>query len=64
MAEKICKVMDLSLKMGVPCIGINDSSETRIQEDVVALSGYTEIFWRNVQASRRPPACLDHGPSA
>ena len=51
MAEKICKVMDLSLKMGVPCIGINDSGGARIQEGVVALSGYAEIFWRNVQAS-------------
>jgi acetyl-CoA carboxylase carboxyltransferase component len=59
MAEKICKVMDLSLKMGVPCIGINDSGGARIQEGVVALSGYAEIFWRNVQASGVVPTGED-----
>jgi acetyl-CoA carboxylase alpha subunit len=65
MAEKICKVMDLSLKMGVPCIGINDSGGARIQEGVVALSGYAEIFWRNVQASGVvPQLSLIMGPSA
>ena len=50
-AEKITKVQDLAIKMGVPCIGINDSGGARIQEGVVALNGYAEIFWRNVQAS-------------
>ncbi len=65
MAEKICKLQELSLKMGVPCIGINDSGGARIQEGVVALSGYAEIFWRNVQASGVvPQISLIMGPSA
>src|SRR6266545_4448392 len=65
MAEKICKVQDLSVRMGVPCIGINDSGGARIQEGVVALSGYAEIFWRNVQASGVvPQLSLIMGPSA
>src|SRR5207249_329070 len=50
-AEKIVKVMDLALKMGVPIIGINDSGGARIQEGVVSLGGYAEIFFRNVLAS-------------
>src|SRR6267378_4028954 len=50
-AEKICKVMDLALKFGCPVIGINDSGGARIQEGVVSLAGYAEIFWRNVQSS-------------
>ena len=50
-AEKICKVMDLALKFGCPVIGINDSGGARIQEGVVSLAGYAEIFWRNVQCS-------------
>ena len=50
-AEKICKVMDLALRMGVPCIGVNDSGGARIQEGVVSLGGYAEIFYRNVVAS-------------
>lgn len=50
-AEKICKVMDLALKNGCPVIGLNDSGGARIQEGVVALGGYAEIFFRNVQAS-------------
>jgi acetyl-CoA carboxylase carboxyltransferase component len=50
-AEKICKVMDLALRMGVPCIGINDSGGARIQEGVVSLGGYAEIFYRNVVSS-------------
>ena len=50
-AEKICKVMDLAVRMGVPIIGINDSGGARIQEGVVSLGGYAEIFWRNVQSS-------------
>src|SRR5207244_4534993 len=50
-AEKICKVMDMAVKYGCPMIGINDSGGARIQEGVVSLAGYAEIFWRNVQAS-------------
>lgn len=50
-AEKIVKVMDLAMRMGAPIIGINDSGGARIQEGVVSLGGYAEIFWRNVQAS-------------
>ncbi len=50
-AAKICKVMDLALKTGVPLIGLNDSGGARIQEGVESLGGYAEIFWRNVQAS-------------
>ena len=65
MAEKICKLQDLAMRMGVPCIGINDSGGARIQEGVVALSGYAEIFWRNVQASGVvPQLSLIMGPSA
>jgi len=50
-AEKICKVMDLAVKMGAPVIGINDSGGARIQEGVVSLAGYADIFYRNVRAS-------------
>jgi propionyl-CoA carboxylase beta chain len=50
-ASKICKVMDLALKSGVPVIGLNDSGGARIQEGVESLGGYAEIFWRNTQAS-------------
>lgn len=50
-AEKICKVMDMAMKVGAPVIGLNDSGGARIQEGVDALAGYAEIFWRNVQAS-------------
>jgi len=50
-AEKICKVMDLALKNGVPVIGLNDSGGARIQEGVVSLGGYAEVFWRNSMAS-------------
>ncbi|HLJ68868.1 MAG TPA: acyl-CoA carboxylase subunit beta [Chloroflexota bacterium] len=50
-AEKIMKVMDLAMRMGAPIIGINDSGGARIQEGVISLGGYAEIFWRNVQAS-------------
>jgi propionyl-CoA carboxylase beta chain len=64
-AEKICKVMDLALKYGCPVIGINDSGGARIQEGVVSLGGYAEIFWRNVQASGVvPQISLVMGPSA
>ena len=50
-AEKICKVMDLALKNGVPVIGLNDSGGARIQEGVSSLGGYAEVFWRNSMAS-------------
>ena len=51
MAMKICKIMDQSMKMGAPVIGINDSGGARIQEGVNALAGYAEIFQRNILAS-------------
>ncbi len=64
-AEKICKVMDMASKFGCPVIGINDSGGARIQEGVVSLAGYAEIFWRNVQASGVvPQLSLVMGPSA
>lgn len=50
-AKKVCKVMDLAMKAGVPVIGLNDSGGARIQEGVVSLAGYAEIFFRNVVAS-------------
>lgn len=50
-AEKICKVMDMAMKNGAPIIGLNDSGGARIQEGVVSLGGYADIFYRNVQAS-------------
>jgi propionyl-CoA carboxylase beta chain len=64
-AEKICKVMDLAAKYGAPVIGINDSGGARIQEGVVSLAGYAEIFWRNVQSSGViPQISLVMGPCA
>src|SRR3954449_4768377 len=50
-AQKICKIMDLALKTGAPVIGLNDSGGARIQEGVVSLAGYAEIFLRNTLAS-------------
>ncbi|HNJ11863.1 MAG TPA: carboxyl transferase domain-containing protein, partial [Chitinophagales bacterium] len=50
-AEKICKIMDLATKVGAPVIGLNDSGGARIQEGVVSLGGYADIFHRNVQSS-------------
>src|ERR1700686_4687712 len=50
-AEKVCKVMDLAVRAGRPCVGINDSGGARIQEGVVSLAGYADIFYRNVQSS-------------
>ncbi|MBO7481033.1 MAG: methylmalonyl-CoA carboxyltransferase, partial [Bacteroidales bacterium] len=50
-AKKICKVMDMAMKAGVPIIGLNDSGGARIQEGVTSLSGYAEIFQRNIEAS-------------
>ncbi len=50
-AEKICKIMDLAMQNGVPFIGLNDSGGARIQEGVVSLGGYADIFYRNTKAS-------------
>jgi acetyl-CoA carboxylase carboxyltransferase component len=50
-AEKICKIMDLAMKVGAPIIGLNDSGGARIQEGVASLGGYADIFLRNVLAS-------------
>lgn len=50
-AMKICKIMDLAMKIGVPVIGINDSGGARIQEGVISLGGYADIFLRNTLAS-------------
>jgi len=50
-AEKICKIMDMALENGAPLIGLNDSGGARIQEGVVSLGGYADIFYRNVQTS-------------
>jgi len=50
-AKKICKVLDLAMKMGAPVVGINDSGGARIQEGVDALSGYGQIFYKNTLAS-------------
>lgn len=64
-AEKICKVMDLALKVGAPIIGLNDSGGARIQEGVVSLGGYADIFLRNTLASGVVPqiSCI-LGPCA
>ncbi len=50
-AEKICKIMDMAMKIGVPVIGLNDSGGARIQEGVRSLGGYADIFHRNVMSS-------------
>src|SRR5687767_5624356 len=50
-AEKICKIMDLAMKTGAPIVGLNDSGGARIQEGVVSLGGYADIFLRNTLAS-------------
>ncbi len=50
-AEKICKIMDMAMKIGVPVIGLNDSGGARIQEGVISLGGYADIFLRNTLAS-------------
>ena len=49
-AEKICKIMELAMKNGVPIIGLNDSGGARIQEGVVSLGGYADIFYNNTKA--------------
>ena len=50
-AQKICRIMDLAMQNGAPVIGLNDSGGARIQEGVVSLAGYADIFYRNVRAS-------------
>ena len=50
-AGKICRIMDLAVKNGAPLIGLNDSGGARIQEGVVSLAGYADIFYRNTRAS-------------
>lgn len=50
-AEKICKIMDLAMRVGAPVVGLNDSGGARIQEGVRSLGGYADIFYRNVEAS-------------
>ena len=55
MSLKICKIMDQAMKMGAPCIGINDSGGARIQEGINALAGYAEIFQRNIPCFRCYP---------
>jgi len=50
-AAKVVKIMDLAMKVGAPVVGLNDSGGARIQEGVVSLAGYAEIFYRNVQSS-------------
>jgi propionyl-CoA carboxylase beta chain len=64
-AEKICKVMDLAMKVGAPVIGLNDSGGARIQEGVLSLGGYADIFLRNTLASGVIPqiSCI-MGPCA
>jgi propionyl-CoA carboxylase beta chain len=65
MAEKMCKVMDLAAKIGCPVIGINDSGGARIQEGVVSLGAYGEVFVRNVRSSGViPQISLIMGPCA
>ncbi|WP_299397294.1 acyl-CoA carboxylase subunit beta [Pelagibius sp.] len=64
-AEKICKVMDMALKVGAPVIGLNDSGGARIQEGVASLAGYAEVFQRNVLASGVvPQISMIMGPCA
>ena len=64
-AEKICKILELALENGAPVVGLNDSGGARIQEGVVSLGGYADIFHRNVQASGVvPQLSLILGPCA
>ena len=64
-ASKVCKIMDLAVKQGVPIVGINDSGGARIQEGIMSLAGYAEIFHRNVKASGIvPQISLIMGPCA
>ncbi|MFZ1615705.1 MAG: carboxyl transferase domain-containing protein, partial [Holophaga sp.] len=64
-ARKVCKVMDMAMKVGCPCVGMNDSGGARIQEGVNSLAGYAEIFLRNTMASGViPQISLIMGPCA
>ena len=64
-AEKICKIMDLAIKNGAPVVGLNDSGGARIQEGVVSLGGYAEVFLRNTLASGViPQISIVMGPCA
>ena len=64
-AEKICKIMDLAMKVGAPVVGLNDSGGARIQEGVASLGGYADIFLRNVLASGVvPQVSVIMGPCA
>ncbi len=64
-AEKICKIMDMAVRVGAPVIGMNDSGGARIQEGVASLGGYAEVFQRNVTASGViPQISLVMGPCA
>jgi propionyl-CoA carboxylase beta chain len=64
-AQKICKVMDMAMKVGAPVVGLNDSGGARIQEGVASLGGYAEVFQRNVLASGViPQISLIMGPCA
>ncbi|MFN7300550.1 MAG: acyl-CoA carboxylase subunit beta [Bacteroidota bacterium] len=64
-AQKICRIMDLAMENGAPVIGLNDSGGARIQEGVVSLGGYADIFYRNVMASGViPQFSLIMGPCA
>jgi propionyl-CoA carboxylase beta chain len=64
-AQKICKIMDMAMKVGAPVIGLNDSGGARIQEGVASLAGYAEVFQRNVLASGVvPQVSLIMGPCA
>lgn len=64
-AAKICKILDMSMKLKIPVIGLNDSGGARIQEGVSALRGYSDIFLRNVMASGVvPQITVICGPSA
>ena len=64
-AAKFCKIQEMAIKLGCPCIGINDSGGARIQEGIDSLRGYGDIFYRNVQASGViPQICVIMGPCA
>ncbi|MCB0025105.1 MAG: methylmalonyl-CoA carboxyltransferase, partial [Caldilinea sp.] len=60
-----CKIMDMAMKNGAPVIGLNDSGGARIQEGVLSLAGYAEIFYRNVISSGViPQISIIMGPCA
>jgi propionyl-CoA carboxylase beta chain len=62
-SAKICALMDQAMKIGVPVIGLNDSGGARIQEGVVSLGAYADIFLRNTLASGVVPPIRDRGPA-